>query len=89
MRKFGRSIGLFFVMYLIATALGFATYRGLGATAMWISVFTIMPVVAALLIRWYLAQIRCSAKKSLHETLNLTALGSCSRSFWMRSCTSF
>jgi uncharacterized membrane protein YtjA (UPF0391 family) len=74
MRNFGKAIGLFFVMYLVATVLGFATYLGISATAMWISVFTIMPFVAALLIRCYLFQIRCSAQKSLRATLNLVAL---------------
>ena len=67
MRHFGKAIGLFFKNYIVATALGFATYLLINATAMWISVFTIMPVVAALLIRWYLVPIRCSAEKSLRE----------------------
>jgi len=51
MRHFGKASGLFFVMYIVATVLGFATYLVISAAAMWISVFTIMPVVAALLIR--------------------------------------
>jgi hypothetical protein len=69
MRSLPRILMLFLAMYLIATALGFATYLFLGPLAMWISVFTVMPVVAALLILWYLIQIRCVAQDRLREAM--------------------
>ncbi|HWZ52722.1 MAG TPA: hypothetical protein VNW54_14790 [Granulicella sp.] len=74
MRSSGRAIGLFFVMYLVATILGFATYLLISVTVMWISVFTIMPVVAALLIGWYLLQIRCAPEGSMRETMSVVAV---------------
>jgi hypothetical protein len=74
MHKFQRILLLFLAMYVIATALGFATYLLINPTAMWISVFTIMPIVAALLIRLYLIQIRCSPGRSLREVLLVVAI---------------
>src|SRR5579864_2250004 len=61
----------FLIMYLIATCLGFATYQLLGAVAMWIAVFIVMPVIAALLICWFLMKIKCSPDRTLGEMLVL------------------
>ena len=41
---------------------------------MWVCVFTVMPVVAALLIRWYLMQIYCSVASSLREAMHLVVV---------------
>jgi hypothetical protein len=64
----------FLIMYLVASCLGFATYRWLGPVAMWISVFTIMPVICALLVCWFLVKIICSPDRSLREMLVLVVI---------------
>jgi hypothetical protein len=74
MRGLLKIVMLFFAMYIIATAFGFTTYLLIGPLAMWISVFTVMPVVAAFLILWYLIQIRCIAKESLREAMVVVAI---------------
>jgi hypothetical protein len=74
MNRMKWNLAAFLIMYLIATCLGFATYLRLGPVAMWISVFTIMPVVAALLIYWFLVRIKCSPDRSLREMLVLVVI---------------
>lgn len=71
MLKGFRIVATFAVMYLIATVVGFATYLLISPVAMWISVFTLMPVVSALLIYWYLMKMRTSRQASLIETFYL------------------
>jgi hypothetical protein len=66
-------VGTFLVMYLFATILGFATYLLLSPLAMWISVFTIMPAVSALLIFACLRKLKISPKASLRESLLVAA----------------
>lgn len=68
------NLAAFLIMYLVATCLGFATYLQLGPVAMWISVFTIMPVISALLICWFLVKIRCAPGRSLREMLVLVVI---------------
>jgi len=68
------NLAAFSIMYLIATCVGFATYLQLGPVAMWICVFTIMPVIAALLIRWFLVKIKCPPGRALREILVLVAI---------------
>jgi hypothetical protein len=87
-RKFRTLVFLFLAMYAVATVLGFATYLLISPLAMWIGVFTAMPVVATWLMRRYLLQIRCSPDSSLRETMVLVAFGSAFRFFWMHSRTS-
>jgi hypothetical protein len=74
MRSVSKAIVLFFAMYLIATVLGFATYLFISPLAMWVSVFTVMPVVSALLVFWYLIQIRCGLKDGLREAMIVVAI---------------
>ncbi len=64
----------FTIMYLLATVLGFATYLLLNPTAMWVSVFTIMPLISALLIWWYLKRINCSAQQSATATVKIVTV---------------
>ncbi|MGC1462806.1 MAG: hypothetical protein WA802_11425 [Terracidiphilus sp.] len=64
-------VGTFAAMYLIATIVGFATYLLISPLIMWIFVFTLMPVVSALLIYWYLLKMRISRQASLKETFYL------------------
>ena len=69
----GWIVGTFLAMYLIATILGFATYLLLSPLAMWISVFTVMPALSALLIYVYLRRMKVSQGASLRESLVVTA----------------
>ncbi len=64
----------FAVMYIVATVLGFGIYLLLNPTAMWVSVFTVMPVICAFLIRWYLKAINCSAQRSATATVEIVAV---------------
>lgn len=64
----------FVVMYLIATVVGFATYVLISPTAMLVAVFTFMPLVCALLITGYLAQVRASVAGSARDTAVLVAV---------------
>jgi hypothetical protein len=68
----GWIVGTFLAMYTIATILGFATYLLLSPLAMWISVFTLMPVISALLIYAYLRKMKVSKGASLRESLAIT-----------------
>jgi hypothetical protein len=58
-------------MYFVATIVGFATYLLLSPTAMWISVFTLMPVVSAVLMYGYLRKMQFDRKASLAESWRL------------------
>jgi hypothetical protein len=58
-------------MYFVATIVGFATYLLLSPTAMWISVFTLMPVVSAVLMYGYLRKMQFDRKASLVESWRL------------------
>lgn len=60
-------LGMFLVMYVVATLLGFAAYVWLSPRAMWVCVFTVMPVLSALLIYGYLMGMKISRARSLQE----------------------
>lgn len=62
------------MMYVIATSVGFATYLLISQRAMWISVFTLMPVVSAVLIYAYLHKMHFPRNRSLRETVHLVLL---------------
>jgi|GEM_PF-1709974 len=70
-RKVWQILLAFGVMYLIATIVGFATYFLISPTAMWMCVFTLMPLVSAWLIYRYLRHRRCPPEDSLAETITL------------------
>lgn len=69
MSRIGWRVGTFLAMYTVATILGFATYLLLSPLAMWVSVFTVMPVLSAILIYAYLRKLRISQQASLRESL--------------------
>lgn len=71
MRKLLWIAGTFATMYFVATIVGFATYLLLSSTAMWISVFTLMPVVSAVLMYGYLRKMQFERKASLVESWRL------------------
>ncbi|MCU1310123.1 MAG: hypothetical protein JWO20_1248 [Candidatus Angelobacter sp.] len=71
MAKFGWMIATFGVMYAIASLVGFGLFLLINPTTMWIGVFTLMPVVSAALMRWYLAKMQFSRKETLRESLYL------------------
>lgn len=71
MRKAGWIVVTFAAMYLIATIVGFATYLLISPRAMWISVFTLMPIASAALIYGYLCKMQFSRDSSLRETAHL------------------
>jgi hypothetical protein len=71
MRKVSWIFGTFATMYFVATIVGFATYLLLSPTAMWISVFTLMPVVSAVLMYVYLRKMQFDRKASLVESWRL------------------
>jgi predicted Kef-type K+ transport protein len=60
--------------FCVATCMGFPTYQLLGPVAMWIAVFIVMPVIAALLICWFLMKIKCSPDRTLREVLVLIVI---------------
>ena len=64
-------VATFAAMYFVATIAGFATYLLISPVAMWICVFTLMQVVSALLMYWYLVKMRISRQASLIETFYL------------------
>lgn len=71
MRNVWQIVRSFGMMYLVATIVGFATYLLLSPTAMWVSVFTLMPLVSAWLIFRYLQQMSFSPETSLRESVIL------------------
>lgn len=77
MKKFGHIAVSFAVMYFIATALGFATYLLLSPLAMWVSVFTLMPVVSAWIIYCYLRRMRFTPQTSMAESVKLLVVWIC------------
>lgn len=74
MYKVGRIVGTFLVMYAIATFVGFSTYFLFSPLVMWGAVFTVMPIISALLIYGYLLNLNVSRKASLSESLVLTGI---------------
>lgn len=74
MRKAGWIVATFVVMYLVATVVGFGTYLWLSPLAMWVAVFTLMPVVSAGLIYSYLRRFSFRPEASLYESLVVAAV---------------
>jgi hypothetical protein len=71
MPKVGWILGTFLAMYLVATIVGFASYSLINPRAMWISVFTLMPVVSAVIIFFYLRRMQFSRRDCTRETFRL------------------
>jgi len=69
--KMWQIVGGFATMYAIATILGFAAYFLLNPTAMWVSVFTLMPAVSAWLIYRYLRKMKFTREASRAECAKL------------------
>ena len=74
MAKIGWIVGFFLTMYLIATVLGFTTYLLLSPMAMWVSVFTLMPIISAALIYSYLRKMNFSPDSTLRESVHLSVV---------------
>ncbi len=64
-------VGTFLMMYGIGTVVGFASYRLLSPFAMWVCVFTLMPVISAFLIYGYLRRMRVGHASSLRESVSV------------------
>jgi H+/Cl- antiporter ClcA len=62
----------FFLAYIIGTVVGFATYY-IHEVVMWISLFTIMPVVFGYYFYMYLKNSACDPKAAKRETNILVA----------------
>ncbi|HYX05779.1 MAG TPA: hypothetical protein VE912_03520 [Bacteroidales bacterium] len=60
----------FLIAYLIGTLVGFITFL-IHETVMWISLFTIMPIVFGYFFYRYLKNTRCNQDETLKETNNL------------------
>lgn len=71
MRKLGWIIIAFLVMYTIATVAGFTALFLINKTAMWLTVFILMPVVCVLLIYWYLIKIKSTIQNVTRDVVNL------------------
>jgi hypothetical protein len=69
------AITLFLLAYLIATVVGFSTYH-IHVAVMWITLFTLMPVVFGYFFYSYLRMTGCERSQSFRET-NLLIL------FWI------
>ena len=67
MRNFKLAIVYFFLAYIIGTAVGFGTFY-ISETVMWISLFTIMPVVFGYFFYMYLKTSNCTPPTVLRET---------------------
>ncbi|WP_353068281.1 hypothetical protein RBB75_12610 [Tunturibacter empetritectus] len=74
MKRIMWMVGTFAAMYLIATIVGFATYFLLSVRAMWICVFTLMPIVSAGLIYAYLQRLKVSRDATFREASILVAV---------------
>lgn len=73
MKNIRLSLKLFFTGYLIATIVGFTTYY-ISIYLMWISLFTLMPVIFGYLFYSYLKEEKCKVSETLKETNRLVAL---------------
>jgi hypothetical protein len=74
MKRIVWMVGTFAAMYLLATTVGFATYFLLSVRAMWICVFTLMPIVSAVLIYAYLQRLKVSRDATFREASILVAV---------------
>jgi len=67
MKKLGLALKLFLAGYLIATIVGFTTYY-ISLIVMWISIFTLMPLLFGYLFYLYLKKTTCEISDTLKET---------------------
>jgi hypothetical protein len=67
-------VGTFFVMYGIATLVGFGAYFLFSPLIMWVAVFTLMPIISALLVYGYLLKQKLSPRASFRESLLLAGV---------------
>jgi len=73
MKNLRLSFRLFFVGYIIATIVGFVTYYT-RVELMWISIFTLMPLIFGYLFYTYLKKTDCKISETLKETNRLITL---------------
>ena len=73
MKNLKMAIKLFLIGYLVATTVGFATYY-INIDLMWITIFTLMPVVFGYLFYQYLKRSKCEVSEILKETNRLILL---------------
>jgi hypothetical protein len=73
MRSWKWAFALFLLAYAIGTTAGFVAFA-ISAAAMWIEMFTLMPVVFAACFYQYLSRTRCPAAKTGVETARLCLL---------------
>jgi hypothetical protein len=73
MKNTGLAFGLFALGYVIATVVGFVTYS-IHPTVMWVTIFTLMPVVFGALFYTYLRRTGCDKTESLRESHRLILL---------------
>ena len=64
-------------MYITATFLGFVMYLLISPTAMWIGVFTLMPVISAWIIYRYLRKMNFRPEISIAESAKLLLVWIC------------
>ena len=67
------SIKLFRMGYLIATTVGFVTYY-ISIDLMWVTIFTLMPVIFGCLFYLYLKKTKCVISETFKETNRLVML---------------
>ena len=67
MKSIKLAFTLFGLGYLIATIVGFSTYY-IHITVMWITIFTLMPVVFGYLFYIYLRKTKCERSESFKQT---------------------
>lgn len=72
MKNIRLSAKLFIAGYLVATIVGFATYY-ISPALMWISIFTLMPVIFSYLFYSYLKRTECDRSETFSETNRLAA----------------
>jgi hypothetical protein len=70
MKNIRLSMRLFFIGYLIATIAGFSTYY-ISVNLMWITIFTVMPVIFGYLFYSYLKKVKCRLSEIIKETNRL------------------
>jgi hypothetical protein len=73
MKNFRLSFRLFLIGYLIATIVGFSIYY-INVYLMWISIFTLMPVIFGYLFYSYLKKAKCKISETIKETNRLVVL---------------
>ena len=70
MKSIKTAVLYFLYAYLLGTVVGFITFY-INVTIMWISLFTLMPVIFGYYFYRYLKITGCEISKTLHETFAL------------------